>query len=73
MKEKVLLVLFIILIVMTINVLSDGLCDCCIALTSLNCLRRSIKLCSQCTREWCEKNVSVCRDSIPSCFTRCNE
>jgi len=73
MKHRILLVLFVMLILMTINVLTDELCDCCFALTSLNCLRRSIKSCSQCTRQWCEENVDFCRDNIPPCFTRCNQ
>ncbi len=72
MKEKIFLVLFIMLIGITINVLSDDSCKCCFVLLSPTCQTRSINSCSDCTASWCKQNVDFCADSIPPCYTRCN-
>ena len=69
-KQKIFLILFVILIVMTMNILANGSCKCCFVLTSPTCETRSIKFPSECTASWCQNNVAFCHDSIPPCFAR---
>ncbi len=69
MKQQILLVLLIVLIGMT-NVSSAGSCRYCFVLTSQTCSSPVMKSYSECTVEWCERNVDFCRGSIPPCFPR---
>ncbi|CAF3375257.1 unnamed protein product [Rotaria sp. Silwood1] len=53
------------------TVSSSGSCKCCFVLLSPTCQTRSIQSCSECTADWCAKNMGFCAGSIPPCYARC--